>query len=66
MAACKQWANKLAMRQLTFGHLSYADALMLQVRRARKIQGSFYTEDAYAEAKVPKELGLKGSLEPVP
>jgi len=68
----KRWSNKLAMRQLRNGSLSWADflgglplrALPVAECQALKLPSGSWTRDRFKEPRIPVLLGLKGSLEP--
>ena len=68
----KRWSNRLAMRQLRYGCLCWADVLGGLSRRAlsskqcreRELPHGHWTLDRFKEPTTPALLGLKGSLEP--
>lgn len=68
----KRWSNRLAMRQLRYGCLSWSDflgglalrALPAAECKARRLPSGSWTLDRFKEPAAATTLGLKGSLEP--
>ena len=68
----KRWSNRLAMRQLRYGCLSWADVLGGLSRRAlsskqcreKNLPHGHWTLDRFKEPATPALLGLRGLLEP--
>ena len=59
------WVDRLPMRELRqYG--TFAEMIYAQVQRAKRVDGKFLVLDRFAEAKRPRELGLRGSLEIAP